>query len=206
MSRVRIAFAIVGAILVVAAVALSAACTFVLHRYEVPSSSMQPTLARGDSFWTVRFGTAHRGDIVVITPPPAANLPVPIAHIVIREVAEGGDAVEAKDGHLIVNDEVASEPYLAPGTQTRDIPRTVVPKGTVYVLGDNRANSQGSWVYGPVPVTNVTDRFVRKNPPPNIVVYVATALLVAAYVAFMERTRRRARPDGSAGYEGPAHP
>ena len=190
MSGIRVVVAVVGGVLVVAAVALSAACTLVLHRYEVPSSSMEPALARGDSFWTVTFGTAHRGDIVVITPPAAAHLPASISHVVVREVAEGDDAVEAKDGHLIVNGSVMAEPYLASGTRTPDIPRTVVPNDTVYVLGDNRGNSQGSRVYGPVPVTNVTDRFVRKNPPPTIVVYIGTALVVAAYVLYMERTRR----------------
>jgi signal peptidase I len=189
-SGIRLVVAIVGGVLVVAAVALSAACTFVLRRYDVQSSSMEPALARGDSFWTVHFGTAHPGDIVVITPPPAADLPAAIAHVVVREVAEGGDTVEAKDGQLLVNGAVASEPYLAAGTTTPRIPRTVVPDGTVYVLGDNRVNSQGSRVYGPVAVADVTDRFVRKNPPPTIVVYLFTALVVVAYVLYLDRTRR----------------
>jgi hypothetical protein len=94
-----------------------------------------------------------------------------------------------------VNGAPAFEPYLAPGTKTRDIQRTVVPEGTVYVLGDNRANTQGSWTYGPVPLRNVTDRFVRKNPPPTIIVYVLTAVLVIAFVTFMERHHRSRSTD-----------
>lgn len=190
MSRIRLAVAVVGGVVVVAAVVLSAACTFVLHRYEVPSSSMEPTLAPGDSFWTVRFGTAHPGDVVVITPPAAAHLPAAITHVVVREVAKAGDTVETKDGHLVVNGTAVSEPYLAAGMTTPNIPRTAVPDGTVYVLGDNRLNSQGSRVYGPVPVADVTDRFVRKNPPPTFVVHLFTAIVVTAYVLWMQRARR----------------
>jgi hypothetical protein len=65
------------------------------------------------------------------------------------------------------------------------------------VLGDNRANTQGSWTYGPVPSETSPTDSCAKNPPPTIIVYVLTAVLVIAYVTFMERHHRSRSTDFS---------
>jgi signal peptidase I len=184
--------AIGGAVFVFVAIATSVAATLVLHRYDVPSESMTPTLNRGDSFWTISFGTAHRGDVVVIAAPASVRSRSSISKVVTREVAVGGDVIEAHDGKVFLNGSEDVEPYLAPGTTTRDITRTEVPSGTIYVLGDNRENSQGSFIYGPIPTSAVEGRLVVTNPPPTLLIYAITAVVLVLYVGYMERRHRSA--------------
>ena len=181
-----------GAVVVLVAIATSIAATFVFHRYDVPSESMTPTLHRGDSFWTVGFGTSHRADVVVIDAPASVRSHSSVSKVVTREVAVGGDVIEAHDGKVFINGSEDAEPYLAPHTTTRDITRTEVPSGTIYVLGDNRENSQGSFIYGPIPTSTIEGRLVVTNPPPTLLIYGITALVLVLYVFSMERRHRLA--------------
>ena len=56
---------------------------------------------------------------------------------------------------MTVNGKQLAESYLPSGTETFPIASTKVPAKHVYVLGDNRSNSQGSNSFGPVPYENV---------------------------------------------------
>lgn len=63
--------------------------------------------------------------------------------LIKRVIAVEGDTVEIKDGNVYVNDEKLDEPYInqiTPG----NVPKTTVPKDSVFVLGDNRGNSVDS--------------------------------------------------------------
>ena len=63
-----------------------------------------------------------------------------------RVVAVAGDTVQIKDGVVYVNGKLLDEPYLSPDrsvTDGADTPVTI-GEGEVYVLGDNRPNSNDS--------------------------------------------------------------
>ena len=48
--------------------------------------------------------------------------------------------------------------YCTPGVDCGDVPPTVVPPGTVFLVGDHRDHSADSRVFGPVPVDRVKGR------------------------------------------------
>jgi signal peptidase I len=125
----------------------------VVEAFVVPSGSMKPTIVEGDhllgSKFRYRFWEPRRGEVVVFRPPEAAlhmgRTDAP--RYVKRVIAVAGDAVEIEAGHVRVNGRDVVEPYIAepPGYS---FPRTVVPPGHVFVLGDNRNESLDSHRWG----------------------------------------------------------
>ena len=74
------------------------------------------------------------------------------------------DTIEARDGHVFVNDKELNEPYTR-GLLTDNLPRTVVPAGRYFVMGDNRINSKDSRVFGPISGKLLVGRaFIRVWP------------------------------------------
>ena len=106
--------------------------------YEVPSKSMEATLAPGDRIVALKPSLYNRGDIVVL--PDPAN---PGDFLVKRLVAFGGDTVEIARGGLLVNGHPITEPYVTQAANEKFGPVTV-PQGEVFLLGDNRNNSEDS--------------------------------------------------------------
>jgi signal peptidase I len=151
----------------VAALALALTGAFVAEPVRVPSDSMTPTLHRGDQLLvdklTLRDAGVRRGDLVVFTRPGVAGL------IVKRVAGLGGERVAIEDGILTVDDHRVIEPYL---DQSRVdglyFGPFDVPADTVFVLGDNRAESVDSRVFGPVPVADLTGRVSIRLWPPAV--------------------------------------
>jgi signal peptidase I len=81
-----------------------------------------------------------------------------------RVVAVGGDRVAMQGQRLMVNGrrERGTSPDLerAPANELSAITPYTVPEGTVFLLGDNRANSADSRIFGPVPLDFVVGRAV----------------------------------------------
>jgi signal peptidase I len=132
---------------------------FALEPFRVQSSSMTPTLDDGDQIiaekLTPRFGELERGDVVVLAPPSSDAL------MVKRVVAVAGDRVGLADGLLVVNGRRVHESYV--DQQSIDgayFGPKVVPPGSVFVMGDDRADSVDSRRFGPVPVSRVVGRMV----------------------------------------------
>jgi signal peptidase I len=133
--------------------------TFAVQFFDVPSSSMEPTLLIGDriavNMSAYRVEEPRRGDIVVFKSSTEAS-----KDLVKRVVAVGGDTIDIQDGVVTVNGRRLTEPYVNkqyPDHYTAMGP-VKVPAGTVYVMGDNRANSSDSRYIGPQPVPAVLGR------------------------------------------------
>jgi signal peptidase I len=139
-----IAVAIVVA-LIVKAVALQA--------FYIPSESMFPLLTEGDRVLvnklSYKFGDVDRGDIVVFERPPGEP-DTSITHLIKRVIGLPGDTVESIDGVLYVNGVAQEETYVPEGAVTEGLPKTVVPKDMLWVMGDNRENSGDSRIFGAI--------------------------------------------------------
>jgi signal peptidase I len=126
---------------------------------------MKPTIGIGDRLLGVKFlywfAEPERGDIVVFEPPPSAHSDVP--RYVKRVVAVEGDIVEVNRGTLYVNGEPVDEPYASPPKYPMSA--RIVPEGNLFVLGDNRNNSQDGHVWGFLPKENVEAKIVFRFWP-----------------------------------------
>jgi signal peptidase I len=75
-----------------------------------------------------------------------------------RVVGLPGDTVEIDDSEIYINGEILYENYRTRRPNYSHYGPITVPPGEVFVLGDNRSNSQDSHVIGTVPIRNVEGR------------------------------------------------
>lgn len=146
---------------VLCAVVLVLLGTFVAEPFSVASSSMTPTLQDGDEVLGdklgPRLGGVSRGDVVVFTPPSTSAL------MVKRVAAVGGDRVAILDGLLVVDGHRVRETYVDHATVDGVYFGPVtVPRGSVFVLGDDRSNSVDSRSFGPVSRDRVVARVLLR--------------------------------------------
>ncbi len=102
--------------------------------------------------------------------------------LIKRVVGLPGETVAIDSGRVLIDGEPLDEPYAMP--ETRSFPATSVPPGHLFLMGDNRMDSDDSrFSLGPVPVGNVVGRaFVIVWPPSRV-----TARLDADYPSVGER-------------------
>jgi signal peptidase I len=142
---------------------------FVMEAFWIPSGSMIPTLEIGDRVlvnkFIYRFTEPSHGDIVVFQ-----SVDNPDEDLIKRVVGLPGDTIAVRRGHLLLNGERQKEPYLNKKLPDRSFyAKTKVPKGHVFVMGDNRGNSADSRVFGPLPKKNIEgEAFLRFWPPHRI--------------------------------------
>ncbi|MBC3844125.1 signal peptidase I [Streptacidiphilus sp. 4-A2] len=118
--------------------------------YSVPTNSMEPTIAAGDTVLAhpVKPADIGRGDIVIFNDPLWEG-----SDLVKRVVAVGGDTVACCDssGRITVDGHPVTEPYLQQANQATLLGQSrfsvLVPKGRLFLLGDNRPVSQDSRVH-----------------------------------------------------------
>ena len=166
--------------------------TFLLQAFYIPSASMEPTLRNGDRVLVekvgYRFGGPEQGDVVVFEREVAVpfeeddggfvrditdgirslfGFPTEGTQDFIKRVmAVGGDTIEGKEGGVYVNGELVAEPYLPEGLDTATFPAYTVPEGEIFVMGDNRGNSDDSRSFGPIDEDDIVGRaFVLIWPP-----------------------------------------
>jgi signal peptidase I len=181
------------AIALVLAMAVQA---FAVKPYRIPSGSMEPTLKIGQRVLvnrlSHRLGADPKvGDVVVFHPPRAAyagicgdqntgdgtakpcDRPGPGVHpqtFIKRVVAVGGDTLAIRNGHVIRNGQKAKEPFTLPcgGASGCDFPDAIrIPKGYVFLMGDNRGSSDDSRYWGPLPKSRIIGKAFASYWPPS---------------------------------------
>jgi signal peptidase I len=167
--------------------------TFVAQAFYIPSGSMIPQLNIGDRVVVSKLSydlhDPNRGDIIVFDAPPRAPgvttkskgtglgrvvrdvfesigvLQPSTEEYIKRVIALPGETVQGKDGHVFINGQELVEPYLPPGTLTSDFGPVTVPKGGLWVMGDNRSNSSDSRVFGTIRRRTVVGRAIMRVWP-----------------------------------------
>lgn len=165
---------------------------YVVEAFWIPSESMVPTLEIGDRVlankFIYRFTDPERGDVVVFQSveggplPPDKGIVQRITgffsgsatprreELIKRVVGVPGDTISVQNGKLYVNNELQKESYVNKNLPDRSFfPPTKIPKNHVWAMGDNRANSADSRVFGPVPEENIEgEAFLLFWPPGRI--------------------------------------
>jgi signal peptidase I len=150
---------------------------WVVQPFWIPSASMEPTLhgcpgCQPDRLLVDKLSyhlhPVRRGDVVVFTRPPAVA--TTDADLVKRVIGLAGDSVRASGGLVYINNRALTEPYIPADCHgTVAFGPTVVPPGDVFVMGDNRCDSQDSRVFGPISTATIVGRaFVIVWPLPRI--------------------------------------
>ncbi|MEN3272011.1 MAG: signal peptidase, partial [Actinomycetota bacterium] len=121
--------------------------TFLIQAFFIPSLSMYPTLDKGDRVLvnklSYKLHDVHRGDLVVFERPPGQPAST-IKDLIKRVVALPGESIEARSGVVYIDGKRIKEPYLVDGVTTDNLPKQVIPKDEIFVMGDNREDSADS--------------------------------------------------------------
>jgi signal peptidase I len=147
---------------------------FIVQAFKIPSGSMEPTLLVGDHLLVNKFiygiripyvdtrlfpyEEPTRGDVIVFVYPVD-----PSKDFIKRVIATGGEKVQIIDQKIFINDKQIPDPW---GYFKERKPRwfqqrienygpVVVPPDSLFVMGDNRDNSEDSRFWGFVPLDNV---------------------------------------------------
>jgi len=149
--------------------------TFVVQAFKIPSSSMEPTLEVGDHLLVNKFiygikfpfiGTKYfqfkkpqRGDIIVFIYPKDRS-----KDFIKRVIGTEGEKVQIVQNKIYINNQLIDDPwghYDERSTSTKYLQPmerfgpVTVPVNSLFVLGDNRDNSQDSRFWGFVNVNEV---------------------------------------------------
>ena len=159
----------VPALIVIAFVLALLIKSFLLQAFFIPSESMDPTLKVGDRVLVEKVLThPHHGWVVVFTnpnptvaPPEHRNWLQAFGHWVLegfgistptdedfikRVIALPGETIEERHGKVFVDGVKLDEPYVSPVRDTTSFGPCRVPADHVFVMGDNRTNSNDSRV------------------------------------------------------------
>lgn len=169
-------FARLAVVLVIIAGAGIALRVYVVQPYYIPSESMEPTLhgcanCNDDHILINKLSyTPQEQDIVVFNRP--AGFATPDNVLVKRIVGLPGDTVTLRSGLLYVNGLPITENYLNKKCGANPTKPLVagksswrVPSTDVFVMGDNRCNSEDSRVFGPIPVSSIIGKVIAITWP-----------------------------------------
>jgi len=127
--------------------------------FNVPDDAMLPNLRRGElviiDTKMVREMLPGNGAVVAYVPPGMANI-----HIG-RVIARGRSTIEIRNGVVLVDDTEIRERYIlapADGETGTVLPLQKLERDSYFVLGDNRAHSEDSRNFGPVPRDSLVGR------------------------------------------------
>ena len=149
--------------------------SFIVQAFKIPSGSMKPTLLIGDHILVNRFiygikipyfrkmlipiGEPQRGDIVVFIYPEDRS-----KDFIKRAIGIGGDTIEIRNKNIYLNSlpyndihGTYNDDFIIPGSiQPRDnFGPVTVPRGSIFVMGDNRDQSYDSRFWGFVELKDI---------------------------------------------------
>ncbi|NEP02909.1 MAG: signal peptidase I [Symploca sp. SIO2E9] len=133
---------------------------FVAEPRYIPSNSMIPTLEVGDRLVVEKISYLFRppstGEIIVFNPPPQLQIQgyAKDQAFIKRTIATPGQIVEVKGEKVYLNSVPITEDYIAEPPAYQMLPARV-PKDQLFVMGDNRNNSNDSHMWGFLPKQNV---------------------------------------------------
>ncbi len=145
--------------------------TYVAEPRFIPSASMVPTLNLGDRLViekiTYRLHPPQRSDIVVFLVPPALQAEGYNADqaFIKRTIGLPGDRIALKAGHVYLNGQPLVEPYVVEQPRTEEMAEVTVPADQLFVMGDNRNNSNDSRYWGFLPMENLVGHAVWRFFP-----------------------------------------
>jgi signal peptidase I len=149
--------------------------TFVVQAFKIPSSSMEPTLLVGDhllvnkfiygiripysdrifgkskKFW--EWEKPRRGDVIVFIYPKDRS-----KDFIKRVIATEGEVVKIIRNKIYINDRLQDDPwghFSMPRSSIEDYAPAKIPQDCLFVMGDNRDNSQDSRFWGFVNINDV---------------------------------------------------
>lgn len=156
---------------------------FVVQAFFIPSGSMEDTLRINDrvlvSKFTYRISEPKYPNVVVFESPLAERIPEPEKgafqalvdnvmqglglqsseqDFIKRVIATEGQTVQVKLGSVYVDDVKLDEPYRKDMNPMPDYGPTTVGEDKVFVMGDNRSNSEDSRVFGPIPKSTIVGK------------------------------------------------
>ena len=142
---------------------------FIIQAFKIPSSSMEPTLLVGDHLLVNKFiygiripytdtklfqyKKPGRGDIIVFIFPKDRS-----KDFIKRVIGTEGEKVAIVHNKIYINDKLIDDPwgrFIMPRTSIEDYGPVRVPESSLFVMGDNRDNSQDSRFWGFVKLNEV---------------------------------------------------
>lgn len=160
------------------------------RNFRIEGQSMEPSFHDGQlivvNSLVYYLNPPQRGDVAVFLSPesPAGLCKDPLRRIALdisllvgstqnnpckdfikRIIGLPGDEVEIRQGRVLINGERLQEPYIAGRSQDSWGPQVLVGD-EYFVLGDNRANSSDSRVWGPLLQENIVGQAWLSYWPP----------------------------------------
>ncbi len=142
---------------------------FIIQAFKIPSSSMEPTLLVGDYLLVNKFiygvripyssikffeyKKPKRGDIIVFIFPKDRK-----KDFIKRVIGTEGEKVTILHNKIYIDDKLIDDPwghFTRPRSSIEDYGPVKVPEDSLFVMGDNRDNSQDSRFWGFVNINEV---------------------------------------------------
>jgi signal peptidase I len=135
--------------------------TFIAEPRFIPSASMVPTLALGDRLVVEKisyhFQEPRYSEIIVFQVPTQLQTEgfTSDQAFIKRVIGLPGDHIGLQQGRVYRNGQPLIEPYVVEPPRSEEMPEVTVPPQSLFVMGDNRNNSNDSRYWGFLPRKNV---------------------------------------------------
>lgn len=172
------------AVLLIAPVVALFLTAFVFQSYQVDGPSMETTLSNNDRLlvwkvpktWSRITGNPYipnRGDVVIFIEREVDGVDIGGKQLIKRVIGLPGERVVVQDGIATVYNQKNPDGFQPDKTlpygnviQSTNINTDVtVPKGQVFVMGDNRGNSLDSRTFGPINTKDIVGKLVLRVWP-----------------------------------------